>query len=134
MATERKGAEKDRGNGETNETEEGGRGKMIYIIYYFFIGAIIVRLSWRGVLEYLNDDDTRSRIFNSPALIILQHRNWLKPMVFIFLVFVWPGYLYALILGGIRIIRIIMAIWRIKRLLKKYGINVPPISRGGRET
>ena len=105
---------------------------MIYVIYYFIIGVIVIRLSWNGVLEYLNDDDTRSRIFNSPTLIILQHRNWLKPIVFTFLVFIWPAYLVSLIREGVRIIRILRAIWRINRILKKHEVKKTLSMKGGK--
>jgi len=96
---------------------------MIYIFYYFAVGAVIVILSWGEVLEYLNEDDTRSDILKSPALIILQDRNLIKPIIFIVLVFIWVPYLFALIKGWIRDIRIRMAISRVNRVLRKHNIK-----------
>jgi hypothetical protein len=103
---------------------------MIYFIY-IIIGIIIISLSWRGILEYMNDDDIRSNIFNSPILVIMQDRNLIKPCVFIMLVFIWPAYLFAIIRGVIRDMRIIGAIWRINKILRKHGIKKQLSKKGG---
>ena len=98
---------------------------MLYIIYYFIIGTIAIKLAWKGVLEYLNEDDTRARIFNDPFLMAIQ--NWIKPLVFIILVCIWPAYLISLIkewiCGIISGIRILRAVRRINKILMENNLE-----------
>jgi len=105
---------------------------MIYIFCYFAVGAVIIMLSWREVVEYLNEDDTKSNILNSPVLIILQDRNLIKPIIFIVLVIIWVPYLFALIKGWVRDIRVRWAISKVNRVLKKHNIK-KRVSLNGRD-
>jgi hypothetical protein len=96
------------------------------ILYYLIIGAVFIRLSWKSVIETLNEDDIRSTIFNSPFLMAIQ--NLIPFIMFIGLTVVWPLYLIATIKSWIMDIRISRAVSRLNKLLKKQGIKNISIS------
>jgi len=98
---------------------------MLYLVYYFIIGTIVIKLAWRGVIRYLTSDDIRDMIFRDPFLMAIQ--NWIKPLVFIILVCIWPAYLISLIkewiCGIISGIRILRAVRRINKILMENNLE-----------